>query len=156
MVISYKFFSHLTRDTRGVGNKNRVTRFDLLVPSGEAKVAAPLSPILGQFGLSCQEFCLKFNTETENLINGLPLRLKFTAFPQDREFKYIFLGISFVQLISSSSSDSLNLLDFYKISLIYQNLFDFNFKNKDKFLNSLKSLLGCLKSLHIYVRLFYE
>lgn len=156
MVISYKTFSHLTKEMRGVGNKNRITRFDLLVAAGEAKVAAPLSPILGQFGLSCQEFCVKFNSETENLINGLPLRLKFTAYPQDREFKYNFLGISFVQLIASSFSDSLNLIEVYKISLIYQNLFDFHFQNKNKSLKFLKSLFGCLKSLHIYIRLFYK
>ena len=87
MQVYYKNFSHLTKDMRSIGNKNRIARFDLLVPSGEAKVAAPLSPILGQFGLSCQDFCIKFNIETENLISGLPLRLKFTAFPQDREFK---------------------------------------------------------------------
>lgn len=156
MVISYKTFSHLTKEMRGVGNKNRITRFDLLVASGEAKVAAPLSPILGQFGLSCQEFCVKFNAETENLINGLPLRLKFTAFPQDREFKYTFLGISFVQLMSSSFADSLNLLDFYKINLLYLNLFDFHFQYQCKTIKILRSLLGCLKSLHINVRLFYQ
>lgn len=156
MVISYKTFSHLTKEMRGVGNKNRIARFDLLVASGEAKVAAPLSPILGQFGLSCQEFCVKFNAETENLLSGLPLRLKFTAYPQDREFKYTFLGISFVQLVSSSFGDSVNLLELYKLGLVYRHLFDFHFQEKDKNLKILKSLLGCLKSLHIYIRLFYN
>lgn len=156
MVISYKSYSHLTKEMRGVGNRNRITRFDLLVTSGEAKVAAPLSPILGQFGLSCQEFCVKFNAETENLVAGIPLRLKFTAFPQDREFKYIFLGISFVQLVSSTYGDSIDLLNLYKISLVYKLLFDYHFKEKDKDIKMLKSLLGCLKSLHIDVRLFYN
>lgn len=156
MVISYKSYSHLTKEMRGVGNKNRIARFDLLVASGEAKVAAPLSPILGQFGLSCQEFCVRFNAETADIMMGLPLRLKFTAYPQDREFKYIFLGISFVQLVSATFNESLNILELYKISLVYKILFDYHFQEKNKSLKILKSLLGCLKSLHLDVRLFYN
>lgn len=134
--------------------KNRITRFNLIVPSGEARVVAPLSPILGQFGLSCQEFCTKFNAETEELIAGIPLRLKFIAYPQDREFKYKYLGISFVQLISCNFSENINLLDFYKINLIYKYLFLFQFNfNMNKIL---MSLIGCLKSLHINIRFFYN
>lgn len=156
MVISYKNYNtrYLVTGIRIFQYKNRICRFNLIVPAGEARVVAPLSPILGQFGLSCQEFCTKFNAETEDLIAGIPLRLKFTAYPQDREFKYKFLGISFVQLLSCNFTDSINLLDLYKIMLMYKYLFAFHFKNN---LNKiLLSLLGCLKSLHINVRLFFN
>jgi hypothetical protein len=156
MAISYKYYSHLTKEMRGFINKNRIARFDLLVTSGEARVAAPLSPILGQFGLSCQEFCNKFNAETEELLSGLPIRLKFTAYPQDREFKYIFLGISFTQIISSTFTESINFLELYKIYLIYKQFFDYNFKGSLKDLKIIKSLIGCLKTLHLYIRLFYN
>jgi hypothetical protein len=156
MVISYKYYSHLTKEMRGSINKNRITRFDLLVTAGEAKVAAPLSPILGQFGLSCQEFCNKFNAETEELLSGLPMRLKFTAYPQDREFKYIFLGISFVQVVSSTFTESINFTELYKIYLIYRQFFDYNFKGKSKELKIMRSLLGCLKTLHLFIKTFYN
>jgi hypothetical protein len=156
MMISYKSYNtkYINTGIRIFQYKNRITRFNLIVPAAEAKVVAPLSPILGQFGLSCQEFCTKFNAETEELLAGIPLRLKFTAYPQDREFKYKFLGISFVQLLSCNFGESLNILDFYKINLIYKYLFSFHFKCLNK--KYLMSLIGCLKSLHMNIRLFYN
>lgn len=156
MLLSYKNYNtrYLMTGIRIFQYKNRIARFNLIVPAGETKVAAPLSPILGQFGLSCQEFCTKFNAETEEILPGIPLRLKFTAYPQDREFKYKFIGISFVQLISCNFSDNINLLEFYKIDLIYKYLFAFHFR-KDK-IKILMSLIGCLKTLHVNTRLFFN
>jgi len=53
-----------------------VATIKVYVPAGEAKPAAPLSPVLGQHQINAMEFCKKFNELTLHYEPGLPLPVK--------------------------------------------------------------------------------
>lgn len=80
-----KFFS--------LREKDRIRRYEaslkLTVPAVESKAVAPLSPALGQYGLSCTDFCEQFNDETGDLASGLPLRVQLVASLHERDRKSV-------------------------------------------------------------------
>lgn len=50
-----------------------VSRLRVYVEAGEAKPVAPLSGVLGQFGINAMEFCKKFNEISKIYENELPI-----------------------------------------------------------------------------------
>ena len=69
--------------------KKKVTGLiKLQIPAGQATPAPPVGPALGQRGLNIQEFCQKFNTETDKAEKGTPLPVIITAF-EDRTFSFV-------------------------------------------------------------------
>ena len=46
----------------------------LQVPAGQANPSPPIGPALGQAGLNIMEFCKAFNSQTQNLEPGMPIR----------------------------------------------------------------------------------
>jgi hypothetical protein len=77
--------------------KGVIKKFDLVIQAGEAKIGAPLSPTLGQFGLNCQDFCSKFNELSGQFEPGTPLRVRFYVLPE-RQFEFDILGPSLIRL----------------------------------------------------------
>jgi len=122
-------------------------QFRLLIGAREAKVAAPLSPTLGQFGISCQEFCQKFNEKSKNFPAGVPLCVIFRVL-NDKKFEFVINSISFKEglfshLFSNEHSmwRSINLVDVYKLYVVQC---EFYYR-----LDSLGMLFGTLKSSKI-------
>lgn len=104
-------------------------QFRLLVGAREAKVAAPLSPTLGQFGISCQEFCQKFNEKSKNFTAGTPLCVIFSVL-NDKKFEFIINSISFKEGLFSCvffneqrTVRLINLVDVYKLFIIQNDLY---------------------------------
>jgi len=52
-------------------------KFRMEIKAQEAKAIAPLSPTLGQYGLSSQDFCKEFNDKTSNILASIPVRIIF-------------------------------------------------------------------------------
>ena len=119
-------------------------QFRLLIGAREAKVAAPLSPTLGQFGISCQEFCQKFNEKSKNFTAGVPLCVVFSVL-NDKKFEFVINSISFKEGLFShlffterGRWRSINLMDVYKLYVV-----QCEFYHR---LDSLGMLFGTLKS----------
>lgn len=53
--------------------KTVVKMVKLQVPAGKANPAPPVGPALGQAGINIQEFCTRFNNETKNLSDVVPV-----------------------------------------------------------------------------------
>ncbi len=53
----------------------------LLVPAAKAKPSPAIGQALGQLGVNMMMFCKDFNAKTTHYIDDVPLRVKFTAFP---------------------------------------------------------------------------
>ena len=52
----------------------KLTNFvKLQVPAGSANPSPPVGPALGQHGLNIMEFCKAFNSQTQDVENGMPL-----------------------------------------------------------------------------------
>lgn len=52
---------------------NKGINLRVIINAGEAKPAAPLGPILGQYQINMMQFCQEFNAKTQNLVEGVPL-----------------------------------------------------------------------------------
>lgn len=53
----------------------------LLVPAAKAKPSPAIGQALGQLGVNMMMFCKDFNAKTTHYVDDVPLRVKFTAFP---------------------------------------------------------------------------
>lgn len=60
----------------------------LLVPAAKAKPSPAIGQALGQLGVNMMAFCKEFNAKTVHYVDDVPLRVKFTAFP-DKTFKFV-------------------------------------------------------------------
>ena len=60
----------------------------LQVPAGRANPSPPVGPALGQHGVNIMEFCKTFNSQTQNVENGLPIPVVLTVYT-DRSFTFI-------------------------------------------------------------------
>jgi len=63
------------------------TQIKLQIPAGKANPAPPVGPALGQHGLNIQEFCQKFNAETNDK-GGDVLPVVITVY-EDRSYDFI-------------------------------------------------------------------
>lgn len=126
---------------------NYLVKFKILLHSGEAKSVAPLSSIIGQFGLNCQEFCQKFNDKCNFLTNGVPVLVNFYVL-QDKKFEFELNRIAINRLLLSqffirNGRRCINKLVLYKFYLMVLNLLGFGLNDNKKIFNT---LIGNLKS----------
>jgi len=63
----------------------------LLVNAATAKPNPSIGQALGQLGVNMMMFCKDFNSKTTHYVNDVPLRVRFTAFP-DKTFKFVPLA----------------------------------------------------------------
>lgn len=122
-------------------------RIRLLVPAQEAKAVAPLSPTLGQFGLSTADFCKRFNEESSKYIAGMVLTVYLDVL-FDRTFNFHIHQLSFVQLMYSCSeggavSGFLTSLEVYQLAFVYTSIFGGTLRS------NLKTILGTLRGSSI-------
>jgi large subunit ribosomal protein L11 len=62
------------------------TIIKLQIPAGQANPAPPIGPVLGQHGLSIQEFCTKFNEATKDK-SGDIIPVEITVY-EDRTYDF--------------------------------------------------------------------
>jgi hypothetical protein len=125
-----------------------ITFLRLLIPSGEAVSAPPLSAILGQVQINSSEFCKIFNAFTaQRFENGVLLNVDLYK-NADNSYYFIIRGISFPYLLFQVSDHNRSipveiLYDSFKIKLssIGINL-DFN---------TAKLLFGSIRSINFSV-----
>ena len=60
----------------------------LQIPAGEANLAPPVGPALGQHGLNIQDFCKSFNAKTEKLEKGIKVPVVITVY-NDKSFDFV-------------------------------------------------------------------
>jgi hypothetical protein len=120
----------------------------LLVASQEAKAVAPLSPILGQFGLSTQDFCKKFNEESTKYPVGLDLIVHLEVL-FDRTFRFTINRFCFTSLLHSicegETVKRLTILEFYRYAHAYTCFFG------GELIHNVKSLLGTVRGTRIKI-----
>jgi len=63
----------------------------LLVPAAKAKPSPAIGQALGQLGVNMMMFCKDFNAKTTHYVDDIPLRVKFTAFP-NKTFSFLTLA----------------------------------------------------------------
>ena len=64
------------------------TYIKVQVPAGQANPSPPVGPALGQHGLNIMDFCKAFNTQTQNMEQGLPVPVIITVYT-DKSFTFV-------------------------------------------------------------------
>lgn len=59
----------------------------LQVPAGQANPSPPVGPALGQHALNIMDFCKAFNSQTQNMEEGLPVPVIITVYA-DKSFSF--------------------------------------------------------------------
>jgi hypothetical protein len=123
----------------------------VFIAAGHAKVAPPISSILGQFGINLLDFCDKFNSKTRHM-NGDLICLVFVTVYSNKSFSFIIKPLSMndlffsFQLEDSIKDKDLFTMLFYKIYLVFSHSRDSNLLSITQFsvhsLNMLKQLIG--------------
>jgi hypothetical protein len=136
-------FKSLTDEAKLRIRRNLKYKIKLILPSQEAKMGAPLSPILSQYGINVKDFTDFFNENTKFMEAGYSLPI-FIYLYKDKNIDIIFNKLSiFKYIIDYLNSkrvkfiNSITRLDFYKLYLLYA-LYADNFI-LEKFLNNIFS-----------------
>ncbi len=129
---------------------NKVVRkVDIIIPAQTAKLGPPVGPVLGQVKIKVKDFCTLFNDSTKVFKLGLPLPVVVLVF-KNETFNFLVKTpvVSFLlkNLITINKSNTLTLLDIYKIALIKKQDFD-HLELKTVF----KNILITAKSLKIKI-----
>lgn len=106
--------------------------------SGKATPTPPISPILGQRGLSANEFCKEFNEYTKNLSENIPYSTSIHVY-ENRIFKILFKGVplsyfirKFNELnISAATPTKIDVRVIYHIAETLRST-NLNFRHLDK------------------------
>lgn len=106
-------------------------RAKIFISAGQAKVAPPISSILGQFGINLLDFCDKFNLKTRHLNPELSFLVSVVVYT-NKTFSFVIKPISLNEIyfslrIEDSSNNStgigknreLFLVNIYKLYIIY-------------------------------------
>jgi large subunit ribosomal protein L11 len=106
----------------------KITRkVSLIIPAQTAKLGPPVGPVLGQVKIKVKDFCTLFNDATSQFKLGLPLRVIVFVF-KNETFNFIILPPSNSFLLKNSlkfsKTNSLTVLDIYKIALIKKQEFE--------------------------------
>src|SRR5690349_8660935 len=95
-------------------------RVKILIPAGQAKVAPPISSILGQFGVNLLDFCDTFNNKTKYFNSELSFLVYIT----------IFTNKSYIFKLKPVTVNEL-FFSFDIFPLFYKCEGDFFYKNKE-------------------------
>ena len=136
---------------------SKLAKFNITIKSQQARTGAPLSPLLGQYGINCQEFCNLFNTKTGEISSGIPVRIFFRVLA-DKKFEFIINRLVFGKLMRTCGLSrryirSIDLLTFFKMFVATRGSsgdMSINFSVQDQI--DLRSLVGTLKSSKLRIK----
>lgn len=146
----YKTLSSLNR-------KKIWKRAKIFILAGQAKVAPPISSILGQFGINLLDFCDKFNLKTRHLNPELSLLVSVVVYT-NKTFSFVIKPIPLSEIYFSLRVESavvdknkeLFLVSLYKLYLVYLytrqfSLSEINIFSKNS-IHSLNRIFGYLRT----------
>lgn len=145
-------YKPITEEAKNKLRKNLKCKIKLIIPAQEAKLGAPLSPILSQYNINVKDFVDFFNENTKNVEIGYSLPIIIFLY-KDKNFDIIFKNFSIVQFFIDffnskkvRFSNTLTRLEFYKMYLIQA-------LNCEIFLLShfLNNLIGSLNSWNFFI-----
>ena len=124
--------------------KDQIATVRLRLPGAGAKMGAPISPVLGPYGINLNDFCRKFNEKTVGL-SGVELLVEVFIF-KDKSFEFNVKNLTVSLLVGSlhnaNELDLVSLLMLVKIRLHQKN----QLTNLPVLIRELKMLLGGLLS----------
>ena len=140
---------------------SKLANFNITLPAQQAKTGAPLSPLLGQYGLSCQEFCNAFNSKTKEISQGIPVRILFRVLP-DKKFEFSITRLVFGELLrqcglSRQFSRTLSILTFFKLFVLTRGIncgpeVNYQLGNSKQIKRELQSLVHSLKGVKLKIK----
>ena len=80
--------------------KKVIKEIKLQVPAGKATPAPPLGPALGQAGINIQEFCTRFNNESKDMHDIVPVRI-FVY--EDKSYEFVMKSTPAANLIMKAA-----------------------------------------------------
>lgn len=80
--------------------KKIIKEIKLQVPAGKATPAPPLGPALGQAGINIQEFCTRFNNESKDMRDVVPVRI-FVY--EDKSYEFVMKTTPAANLIMKAA-----------------------------------------------------
>ncbi len=80
--------------------KKIVKQIKLQIPAGKANPAPPVGPALGQAGINIQEFCTRFNNESKDLKDVVPVRI--TVY-EDKSYEFVMRSTPAANLIMKAA-----------------------------------------------------
>ena len=144
LVVCYKI--NMVRTVLVLKNlkKDQIATVRLRLPGAGAKMGAPISPVLGPYGINLNDFCRKFNEKTVGL-SGVELLVEVFIF-KDKSFEFNVKNLTVSLLVGSlhnaNELDLVSLLKLVKIRLHQKN----QLTNLPVLIRELKMLLGGLLS----------
>lgn len=80
--------------------KKIIKAIKVQIPAGKATPAPPLGPALGQAGINIQEFCTRFNNDSKDLSDIVPVRI-FVY--EDKSYEYVMKSTPATNLIMKAA-----------------------------------------------------
>lgn len=144
-------YKPINEENKNKLRKNLKCKIKLIISAQEAKLGAPLSPILSQYNINVKDFVDFFNENTKNYEIGYSLPIIIYLY-KDKNFDIIFKNFSTIKLLIDffnakrvRFANTLTTLEFYKFYLIQA-------LNSDNFLltNFCNNLIGSLNSWNFF------